>query len=262
MFIKRTLHQERERKSTGVEEIDGLLGGGIKKGEMLLLVQQENVKYHIGMHRVFISQGLEDGEKVFHASKDNPVLPAPGRYRQSEEERTTKDEKIAWRYRSMSRTGNTTSISTSILSRAKRYDFKTRHAKESEVVNIIGKEHKEIIEYLEEVDATNGRLSISSLFSPIWEISTDGISDFLFHLRRIVKMHQLVCMVSVPVYLLDTFNFGYFDSVINCEGNSVRELKYDGLIQCLKTETNDFHKYALICQSTGIKVEKIVLPPE
>ncbi|KAI5189663.1 elongator complex protein 4 [Nematocida minor] len=261
-MFKRHIKEEKEKKSTGIEEMDSLLGGGIRNGEILLLVQQENVKYHLGVHRVFIAQGLEDDEVTVHSSLDNPILSVPGRQMQKAEEAQSSAEKIAWRYKTMSRTVNTVNISTGSLSTAKKYNFKSRHPKENEVKNILDKSLSEISEYLDSTATSNTRISLSSLFSPLWQASEQEINDFLFHLRKTVRKSRAVCMVSIPVYLLDGFNYGYFDSIINLEANTVKELKYDGLIQCIKTEVNDLHKYALVCQSTGIKIEKIVLPPE
>ncbi|KAH9386474.1 elongator complex protein 4 [Nematocida major] len=261
-MFKRYIDQERDRRSTGIEELDVLLGGGIRNGEILLLVQQESVRYHIGLHRVFLAQGLEENERVVHSSLDNPVVSVPGLQQAQETGPATSQEKIAWRYTAMSRTANTARIQGSAANTARRFNLRAQHPKQESVAYVKEASLSAMLAGIKAALGKNTRVSLSSLFSPIWGASSQEANDFLFGLRAAIRQSGAVCMVSVPVYLLDSFNYGYFDSVVRLEANTVKELKYDGFIQCVKTEVNDVHKYAVLCQSTGIRVEKIVLPPE
>lgn len=266
MFRKLVKEETDERRGTGTEELDILLGGGMKSGTLLLLVQGEDVKYHLGLHRVFLAEGVEEDRPTVHLSLDHPrvLIPelqgsAPPLTPQLVPGRKEEREKIAWRYASMSGTSHQPTVSGTCLARSKKYNLRAEHRHASRVVQLAGTALDEAKPSL--LARPGGRLSISSLFSPLWEYSATEIASYLFELRRLVKLHQLVAMVSVPVYLLDTFNFGYFDYVLGLETNQVPALKYDGILETLKTAGHQRCKYGVKCRSTGITIEKIVLPP-
>jgi len=262
MFRRLVKDAKKEKHSTGVEEIDLFLGGGLSPGTIILLVQGEDVKAHLGIHRLFLSQGLEDGEQTVHISLDNPNLAPPGVQTAQTTPLNAVKETIAWRYKNMSQIGNTPAIKGTSVSRSKKFDLKTVHHEAEKV------KHAKI-EFAAELETSSlyenlerTRVSISSLFSPLWEKTPKEIAEYLFDLRKIVKNHKMVCLVSIPVYLQEAFNYGYFDYVIGLEANRIPSLKYDGILETIKTDHHKQNKYGVYCTSTGIKVEKIVLPPE
>ncbi|KAI5132242.1 elongator complex protein 4 [Nematocida ausubeli] len=249
MFIRK-INRESERKSTGIAELDVLLGGGIRNGHILLLIQQENVRYHIGIHRIFISNGLQENDKVIHLSMDNPILSIPSAdAAPSKSTSCSPKERIAWRYSTVSKISNTSAITSHTL-----YNMRVQHPKHNEVTNI--QEIKDL-----QINDKNTRLSISSFMSPLWDMTEDDANNFFLSLRQKVRSTNSVCIISVPVYLLQDIMYGYFDYIVELS-EPVEGLKYDGVLQCIKTETHDRHKYGVVCSSTGIRIEKIVLPPE
>ncbi|KAI5191249.1 elongator complex protein 4 [Nematocida sp. AWRm77] len=268
MFKKLAQDGKQEKRATGTEELDALLGGGMEQGTLLLLVQGEDVKYHLGFHRVFLSQGLEENATTVHVSLDNPRLLIPSLQTQQHTgmhaHKEGKEEgraKIAWRYAAMSGTAHTATLggASTAISQSKKYDLKTPHRHAEKVVQMESTSVSEIESRVSSLQG--GRLSISSLFSPLWSMSSGEIAQYLFDLRRLVKIQDVICMVSVPVHLLDSFVYGYFDYVFGLETNRIPSLKYDGILETLKTEGSKRCKYGVKCRSTGITIEKIVLPP-
>ncbi|KAI5172018.1 elongator complex protein 4 [Nematocida sp. LUAm3] len=262
-MFKRLIKGRKEKRGTGSQEIDRILNGGVKPGEICLLEQGEDVSYHLGIHRLFLSEGLEEEEKTLHLSPDYPRISPPSRtlevLRPLE---PLQDEKIAWRYKNMSRTQSSLQIGTSALSHSKTYDLKQVHRKSEEIEWIEYSSPKQSIQLALEKLPEGGRLSILSGFSPIWNCSQEDLSELLFLLRRGIRLKKAICLISIPVFLWSTFCYAYFDHVLLLEKNLIPSIKCDGLISCLKSEYVLPEKYAVTCKSTGICIEKVVLPPE
>ncbi|KAI5181471.1 elongator complex protein 4 [Nematocida sp. AWRm80] len=262
-MFKSFINSSKKQKSTGIEGLDILLNEGINLGDILLLEQNEDVKYHLGIHRIFLSQGLEENDKVVHISLDNPVLSPPESISETTDGiKVSSTSPIAWRYNRMLHTKNTSEVKgTGTISDARKYNFKKEHKKTDEIVSIPVTTTEEILKRLsKEVDSTT-RVSISSLFSPLWNLSQKEIDTFLYELRRIIRCSSAICLVSIPTYFHPEFTYQYFDRIISLETNPISTLKYDGIIECIKTVPLVQHKHAILCNSAGIKIEKIILPP-
>ncbi|OAG29734.1 elongator complex protein 4 [Nematocida displodere] len=262
MFKRLVPESTNRNRSTGTEEIDLLLDGGVPKGNIVLLVQGEEVKYHLGLHRVFLSQGLEDRERVVHVSKDHPFLSPPEVLLPALPGATTSEhEKIAWRYKSMSTTKNTTEIESTRVSRSRRFDLKKKHRNAGSVIEVGADDLSQILADIAEALADGpARVSICSLFSPLWTATSEERSSFLFKLRGIIRTSDAICMVSIPVFLLEQFSYGYFDYVLALESNRVPSVSYDGILETLKAPGST-GRYGVTCRSTGVQIEKIVIPP-
>lgn len=270
-MFTRLIKEKRKKKNTGIEEIDSLCGGEIKSGDIVLLIEGEDVKYHIGMHRIFISQGLEDGDKCFYLSADYSSLSPPSVCTEPTETKTSMEkEKIAWRYKTISSTTAKREIFGMPESASKKYNLRSLHEKADALINVKYTDAEEsmrdlfekIDTYAKSKSSTSIRVSILSLFSPLWECTAEQRQKLLFMLRSKIRTSKAICMVSVPVYLLDDFCYGFFDIIFGLEKNTVPAIKCDGFIQCLKSSIYHYEKYAVHCSSTGIRMEKAILPPE
>lgn len=262
-MFKRLIKGRKEKRGSGSQEIDRILGGGLRPGEVCLLEQGEDVSYHLGIHRVFLSEGLEEEEKTLHLSADYPKISPPARSLEALRPlEPLQSEKIAWRYKSMSRTQAGTQIGASALSHSKTYDLKQPHPKSEQIEWIEYSSPRESIRAALEKLPEGGRLSILSGFSPAWSCSQEDLFELLLLLRRSIRLKRAICLISIPVFLWDDFCYGFFDKILLLEKNTIPSVKCDGLISCLKAEHVLLEKYAVTCKSTGICIEKVVLPPE
>ncbi|KAI5182869.1 hypothetical protein NEIG_00755 [Nematocida sp. ERTm5] len=298
MFNKR-VSQKRDTRSTGILDIDVLLGD-IHNKDIILLMPEEGARYHTAIHRIFISKGLEDKERVIHVSVDNTVLNIPdvvrnksgvhtrvnameiGNKTDSRVNQSNIDinsaqsrhsahglgdanpitQKISWRYKNISKVSNSTNIHSDtnrlIPGYNVQYNMKISHPLSDTVLNISDTNVHNVLDILEE-EMKKGVTRIS--FSSLLFYNTPDVDTFLFSLRRLVRNYNSICLMSVPVYIY-SISYRYFDLILKLHSNMLNIPKYTGVIECVKSRVHNMHKYAIIYNSTGIKIEKIVIPPE
>ncbi|KAI5184782.1 elongator complex protein 4 [Nematocida homosporus] len=253
-MFKRLGRVRQERFSTGGQELDEILGGGMVGGDILLLAVNEGVNYHLGIHRVFIAEGLERNEPTIHSSMDASTLSVPAYVkRPSSTTAPVVNELIAWRYGRMSGTSSTARLGGA--ERSGCFDLRQTHPKSDQV--IWAKDLASIITSIK----PGSRVSILSMFSPLW--GSTNIQTELFQLRAAIRTQGAIALVSIPINLVDHLNYGFFDQILTLEPKpSKSRIRCDGLIEPRKAPRGCGEKYAIKCSSTGVRIEKAILPPE
>lgn len=278
---------DQVRRSTGIEGIDVLLAGGVKPGHILLLDIGEDVKYHIGIHRIFLAAGIEAGDEVVHISRDYPKIKIPRPDQRPSEMKPQEKESIAWRYRAMSSVRSTEELRESIGAlpssshgasqsacnnmfgqSSKHYNMRDEHPRKEELKEVAAETPQEMLASLERILQAAGkksvRISIALMLSPLWELEGEKAMRVMYGIKGLVRKYSALCLLSVPVFLLPpgSFSFAFADEVFKLGRKPGAPFRYDGILTCARAPVGNQGRYGVVCGSTGIRIEKIVIPPE
>lgn len=255
--------RNQEKRSTGIPDLDKIVGGGLRLGEMSLILEDENSHIHTVLLKTFLTEGIFQNEKVLGISKETDSIE---QYKiNTVEDSKDNHEKmvIAWRY------SNLTSTDFKF-----RYDLSSRA--EFTGMQLTGDQatFEEIIQILQREKGL--RVAIFSLLSPLWRdenLTQLRVITFLHKLRKYVKLNEHICLVSIPAFLFSGMFFNlYFDKVFEIDSHLFSGFcpNYKGIIELVKSSNyRNFRVNELSSAKFGVKIKKnriviesIDIPPE
>lgn len=261
-FVRSQGATRTRRMSTGIEDLDRIIGGGMERGTSILLLEDENSQVHSTVLKVFLSEGVENKEDVVAVMKERGGVDIYETGISAEGEGGDKMV-IAWRYSNLSLRRPSFRFN---LSRRRAFVGRVASDEEATLEGIL-----EIVEKEREL-----RIVVFSLLSPIWNMcgyEDPEVARFLSQLKKFVRTNNHLCMVSVPGFFRNSMNFElYFDTVIALDSNMFTNFcpNYNGIVEFRKIwghrglRVNDLSslKYGVKIRRGNIRVEKIDIPPE
>ncbi|XP_060837149.1 elongator complex protein 4 [Rhopalosiphum padi] len=214
--------------STGIVSLDAVLDGGIPIGTVAL-VEEENYgrnAYLITKH--FIAEGIVCDHSILIADVERKPgtiandLPKPIHEDSFQPtDIVAEDFKIAWRY-SQNPIYDSKPYHTSI-SFGHTFDMSAK-LPVNELQNIRcwpvdksqGTSYSELLEHINTVIIKGGfstkipveqrhvlRITISNLFSPIWDFNDMDVVTFLYKLRILVRSSYATCLITTQAHVID-----------------------------------------------------------
>lgn len=232
------------------------------RGTSILILEDENSYVHSTILKVFLSEGVNNEEKVMAVAKEEAGVDVYGTGASSEKSVDGRMV-IAWKYSSLS------------LRKPKfKFNLSRRRAFEG---TLVSGENASLEGILSAAEKEHGlRIVMFSLLSPVWdhlEYNDSEVIEFLARLKRLVRLNNHVCMISVPGFLRSNINFNlYFDTVMSLDSHVFTNFcpNYNGILEFKKiveyggprVNSLDGLKYGIKIKKENVCVEKIDVPPE
>lgn len=230
----------------------------------MMVAEDENSSAHSVLLRVFLSEGVAGNEEVLAVSKEEEEMWIYSTGMRADEVPIDKMV-IAWRY-------------SGVPSREcrPRFNLSSKHRLDGKD-SVLCKHHatpEEILRIAESKERV--RIVIFSLMSPFWMCDgykSKDMVEFMYRLRRCVRMNKHVCIVSVPTFLCPEMNlFPFFDVVAEEDSNIFSGFcpNYNVMLTfakmkgygCLRINTLEGLKYGVKIRKSGVCLESIDIPPE
>merc|ERR1712227_569383 len=260
-----SLHNNQLLVSTGIPSLDGLLGGGVAVGTVILLEEDKYGSYSRLMLKYFCAESVMCGHKLLLASADEnakkilsglpgPITDDPVKTKES----SFSDEKmtIAWRYQNLpveaSHVSNkfghyydlTKSMDAEKLENADTVICDVQNS-DSNQNCMLEASYANLLESINDVIETGEfgtsgtpqqrnilRVAVHSLGSPMWgDSSSDNyityLCRFLYTLRSIVRTAYAVCLVTIPSHLMQDIHL--IHRLIDCCDTALRLDSFAGI---------------------------------
>jgi len=238
--VSPSIYSQHLISSTGTPDLDGLLGGGLPIGTVLLLQEDVSGNYAKLLLKYFLAEGVVHGHHLHVASLNNDPLsivnslPSFEMKTNTGENSKASDEqmKIAWRYQNLPKDGDRDAGS--------KHTFNLLKSIPSDVISKCGvttsdsetlvggdkNSYTKLIQHLHET-AKNGqfliepaakrehknilRIGVQSLGSVLWGDACNQIkqmSVFLLSLRALLRSCFGVAVMTVPRYIFNNDSLG------------------------------------------------------
>eukprot|EP01132_Coremiostelium_polycephalum_P007727 gene7727-9503_t len=238
---KLSIHNGNLLTSTGLQDLDDILGGGVPVGSILMIEEDINSSYYMFLLKYFLAEGVLQQHGVFFTSllgldPFEVLNKLPARITREEEIEHEKSEstaendlKIAWRYKQYidAEQSKQQQQQQQQNNYCHSYDFTRKmntqsmnpdhihtmtHSSTSQVsssspyrglfLELQNLVYKYNAEAANSPDSTRVlRLSIQSLSSPLWSGDEEGVIEFLHALRGLLRSSVSVCVLTVPTYI-------------------------------------------------------------
>eukprot|EP00268_Persea_americana_P030596 TRINITY_DN29625_c0_g1_i3.p1 TRINITY_DN29625_c0_g1~~TRINITY_DN29625_c0_g1_i3.p1 ORF type:complete len:363 (+),score=67.43 TRINITY_DN29625_c0_g1_i3:325-1413(+) len=222
--------------STGIADLDKILGGGFSLGTVVMVMEDAEAPHHLLLLRNFMSQGIVHNQPILYASPSKDpraflgTLPSPvslkdekrepGGHHQELEQVQEKGLRIAWQYKKYF--GEQQTVENHRDNRQYCNDFDLRKTLDRQ---LLGAQHVDCISiqdspnlatfrdrcaaFLAQLPRTGGagRIAIQSFCAPqcgFSDMDWDMLS-FIRSLKSIVQSTNAVAMITFPPSLLSPF---------------------------------------------------------
>jgi elongator complex protein 4 len=210
--------------STGLHELDIILGGGIPLGSIICIKEDRFSKYSNNILQYYVSEGLATGQTCavvtstsskasflkdlpFNYTHYRTVNNKPEMDEEEEKEKSSSELKIAWRYKEfvdkkISEKKATIQKITKSVGSVECHDFDLSKNLQDDLYKTCENnlrvtqenDYAKIYDYLSNVKGEIVRIALQSLGA----LNQTGIVEFLYALKCLVRNSSSICIFTLP----------------------------------------------------------------
>lgn len=245
-----------KKRKTGITVLDKFINT-LEPGTIVLIKEDEYSFIHNYLLNIFLSEGVcENESRILAVSINGPV-----EIYQVDNEKVCDEQLskmyIAWRYNNLRPDKSDCKF---LLTDKLDYRHDLMAKNDITVDNIIERLNS----------CSNYRVALFSLFSPSYKVN--NIYQALYNIRKAVRLHGHVCMISIPTFFYDKVIFDqYFDIVMSLDSNFFTNLlpNYKAIIHFekitflnkIRENNTDTYKFGIKFYKNKLVIEKIDIPP-